>query len=115
MKYIVNVESSIGWTEETDTLEEAITLIRELMETDKRYTFAGTTDLRFLSRSKDALMTMQVKWLWLDEQGKPHMKCKSIKQAGYTYSDWRKEQEQPMRREMTELLNKWDEITAMFK
>lgn len=112
MKYIVNVESSINWTEETNTVEEAVTLIRELVETDKRYTFAGTTNLRFNSHGKDATMSMQVKWLWHDEEGKAHMMCKTIRQLGYTYADYRREHPLPKRHNP---FDDWDSIVAMFK
>lgn len=109
MTYLVCVDSSIDWKEEFSTLEEAIETIRGLVETDKRYTFAGTTNFRFNSHGKDSTATMQVKWLYMGDDGKPHQMCKSIRRLGWTRAD-----EYPEKYVRDELWNRWDEIRKMF-
>ena len=110
MKYIAIIESSINWTEETNTVEEAVTMLRDLVETDKRYTFAGTTTFHWQSHGPNASKAMQVKWVWQDEQGKAHTMCKGIRIKDYTKKDERKHIN-----DMDNLLNQWDNIVAMFK
>lgn len=112
MTYLVTVDNSIDWKEEFSTLDEAINTIRELVEVDKRYTFAGTTNFRFNSRGKDTTATMQVKWLYMGEDGKPHQMCKTIRRLGWTRAD--EYPEKYSRKNYGELWDKWEEIRQMF-
>lgn len=113
MKFVAVIESSINWTEEFDTVDEAIEVLRGLVEADKRYTFAGTTNFHFQSHGKNASKAMQVKWLWTDENGKPHTHSKNIRIKDYTKSDERITCARQTPREA--LLDQWDSICAMFR
>lgn len=79
MKFVAVVESSIGWYEETDTLEEAIQILRDLVEVDKSYHFAGTTTFHWQSHSSNASLALAVKWIYIDKDGIPHNKSKNIR------------------------------------
>ena len=79
MKFVAVVESSIDWYEEADTLEEAIQILRDLVETDKSYHFAGTTTFHWQSHSVNASLALAVKWIYIDENGVPHNKSKNIR------------------------------------
>lgn len=79
MKFVAVVESSINWYEEANTLEEAIQILRDLVETDKNYHFTGVTTFHWQSHSKNASLALAVKWIYIDENGLAHNKSKSIR------------------------------------
>lgn len=114
MKYIAIVESSINWTEEVDTVENAIQLLRDLVETDKRYTFAGTTNFHWQSHGANASKAMQVKWLYMDEEGNPHTMSKSVRIKDMTRANEREMLGLPPHKSTNSALERWEEIRKMF-
>lgn len=78
-KYIAVVEHSIKWEEECNSVQEAIELLRGLIEADKRYIFAGTGDFHWQSHGPKASLAMQVKWFFVDGNNVPKLTCKTIR------------------------------------
>lgn len=106
MKYIVLVDAKNDWTEEVDTVEEGIEMLRMLIETEKKYTFAGTTEFHYQSHGPNASKAMQVKWIYIGEDGKVHMMCKSIRIKGLV----RKDEHPP--KKFHHPIEDWDAICA---
>lgn len=83
----VNVESSIGWIEMTETLEEAVELLRGLVEADGKHAFYNMTNFHNSGiKSKNA--SCQLQWV-TEENGQVKLISKSIMWINY-YEDQRK-------------------------
>lgn len=111
MKYVAVIEQSILWEEETETVEEAIEMLRGLIETDKRYSFAGTTSFKWTSRAETAKKTMIVKWGYEDENGKYHTMSKRIYIKDYHPID---EGIKPRKKQIEDWGIRWERTRKMF-
>lgn len=87
MKYIAVIEQSIQWEEEVNTIEEAVEMLRGLVEVDKQYTYAGTTSFKWTSRAETAKKAMTVKWYYVGKDGKAHTMSKRIYIKDYHPAD----------------------------
>jgi hypothetical protein len=77
----VNVESSIGWIEMTETLDEAVELLRGLIEADGKHVFYNMTNFHNSGiKSKNA--SCQLQWV-TEENGQVKLISKSIMWINY--------------------------------
>lgn len=86
MKIIAVIDHSIDWTEEFDSEQEAVEALRGLVEADKRYSFAGVTNWRWVGRGDNTVQTKQVKWVYIGEDGQAHSFSKTLRNT-IKYSD----------------------------
>ena len=109
----VNVESTIGWMEYTETFEEAVSLIRELMEADGRTHYINTTNWRHASNSDNA--SCQVFWT-VTNGNTAKTVSKTIQWINYVNECPEKiALRKSLKAEEEELKRKWRETVALFR
>lgn len=102
MTYVAVIDYRNGISKEFENLDNAISFIRSIMETDPAYHFAGTTPFRWQSHGPNASKAMQVKFIYIDEDGVAHNASKTIRIKDLKRGSRHKE-------------SHWDEVVAMFK
>lgn len=94
------------WIETTNTLDEAIQLLHDLVEADHEHIFLTITNWDCLSHGKNASIIKVMRWMNI-KTGK--QLCKTIKVNGVKLGDIG---DLYVKEKM--LWNKWDEITTLF-
>lgn len=79
---VVDFESK--WFEITETFEDAVTLLRDLVEADHHHVFIGVTTWHQQSHGKNASIACRVQWV--DTLDNSHYN-KTIRVNGITYGD----------------------------
>lgn len=95
------------WIETTNTTDEAIQLVRDLVEADHEHILLSISSWHHLSHGKDASIIKVIRWLNI-KTGK-HL-SKTIKVKGVKLGDIG---DLHIQKKM--LWDKWDEITALFR
>lgn len=61
--FTVVIDHTINWYETTKTFEEALRMIRELVEADHHHIFINVTEWRAQSYGKNATIACHVQWI----------------------------------------------------
>lgn len=82
--YTVVVDAESKWYEVTETFEEAVTLLRDLVEADHHHVFVEVTKWHQQSHGKNASIACRVCWVDTRDNSKY---CKNIRINGIVYGD----------------------------
>ena len=110
MKYRISIDTKNDVFEIVNSEEEAIARLREIVETDNRFIFMGTTNWTHLT--KNYTQSKQVKWVAVDTETKT---AKQMTKSILWYNTEAKERIENARRKADEeFIAKWKDIQRMF-